>query len=264
MKYSVCLELFFTDLPIERRIAEAKKAGFDTGEIWEWRGRDLVQLRSEANRHQFSITSLLAAGMEYGLNDPANHRQIKQMVVESMDAAQLLGCRQLIVLAGDVLPRVTRSAQLAAIVQGLRALTDVAEQRGIVLLLEFLNSRYDHPGYLLDNSEEMCTIIQAVNHPSVRALYDIYHAGIMEGNIIENIRANVDLIGHYHLAGIPGRHEPDLGEQNYPVICQEIDALGYKGFMGLEYQPTIESSVSLKRTLTWLRNGSPNPTSDTE
>lgn len=122
----------------------------------------------------------------------------------------------------------------------------------MMLVLELLNSEVNHPGYFLDNSDEMAAILRGVDHPNVKALYDIYHAGIMEGNVIEKIRTNIDIIGHFHAAGIPGRHEMTDGEQNYPVICRAIDDLGFEGFLGLEYRPLKNSKVSLVETREWL------------
>jgi hydroxypyruvate isomerase len=138
------------------------------------------------------------------------------------------------------------------IVENLKRIAPLVEDAGMTLVLELLNSRYDHPGYFMDNSEDMSAILRAVSHPNVKALYDIYHAGIMEGNVLENIRTNIDVIGHFHAAGIPGRHEMKEGEQNYPFLCREIDKLGFDGYLGLEYTPLKPSRESLIETREWL------------
>ena len=252
MKLTVCLELFFPDVPIEERIARIRDAGYDAGEFWGWREKNLDAIAREAERHQVHITSMTAMSIHPGLNDASKHDEFIVAVREAAEAAKRVACPALIVMAGNVLPRVPRSTQLANIVEGLQKLAPIAEQAGVTLVLELLNSRYDHPGYLLDNSEEMGLIIRAVRHPHVKALYDIYHAGIMEGNIIENIRANIDTIGHFHAAGIPGRNEPKAGEQNYPAICQAIDELGFEGYLGLEYRPTKDHRTSLVETREWI------------
>ena len=252
MKLTVCLELFFTDVPLEERIARIKDAGFDAGEFWGWRDKNLEAISREAQRHQVAVTSMTAMSIHPGLNDASKHEQFVAAVRDSAEAAKRINCPNLIVMAGNVLPRVPRSRQLANIVEGLKRLAPVAEEARVTLVLELLNSRYDHPDYLLDNSEEMGLIIRAVDHPNIKALYDIYHAGIMEGNIIENIRANIDTIGHFHAAGIPGRNEPKAGEQNYPAVCRAIDELGFHGYLGLEYRPTKDHRTSLAETRKWL------------
>jgi hydroxypyruvate isomerase len=254
-KLTVCLELFFTDVPMAERISRIKEAGFEAGEFWSWRDKDLEGIARAAGRQRVAITSMTAMSIHPGLNDATKHEEFVGAVRESAEAAQRVTCPNLIVLAGNVLPRVPRSEQLANIVEGLKKLAPVAEKAGVTLVLELLNSRYDHPGYFLDNSEEMGLIIRAVNHPNVQALYDIYHAGVMEGNIIENIRANRDTIGHYHAAGVPGRNEPRLGEQNYPAICRAIDATGFTGYVGLEYRPTKDHHRSLVETREWFMGG---------
>jgi hydroxypyruvate isomerase len=251
-RLTVCLELFFTDLPLAERLGRVKDAGFDAGEFWGWRDKDLEAIARSAQRHQVAITSLTAMSIHPGLTDATKHEEFVAAVRESAEAAKRVHCPNLIVMAGNVLPSVPRSRQLANIVEGLQKLAPVAEKAAVTLVLELLNSRYDHPGYFLDNSEEMGLIIRAVNHPNVKALYDIYHAGIMEGNIIENIRANIGTIGHFHAAGIPGRNEPWLGEQNYPAICRAIDELGFTGYIGLEYRPTKDHRRSLVETREWF------------
>ena len=159
----------------------------------------------------------------------------------------------MVVLSGNTLPRVPASLQNKAILDGLRRLVPVAEKYKVTIVIEMLNSLYDHPGYYLDSTDLMINLVRAVGHPRIKALYDIYHAGVMRGNIIEDIRGGMDAIGHFHLAGIPGRHEPKSGEQNYPFICRAIDELGYAGYMGMEYAPLKDSTASLIETRNWIQ-----------
>jgi hydroxypyruvate isomerase len=112
-------------------------------------------------------------------------------------------------------------------------------------VLEPLNSLIDHNGYFLDNPYDAADIVRAVHHPSVGLLFDCYHMQIMGGNLIQAIRDNVDVIRHFHSAGVPGRHDLDDGELNYPRIVDAIAATGYKGCFGLEYFPNGDSAESL-------------------
>jgi len=163
----------------------------------------------------------------------------------------------MVVLSGNTLPKATASAQNQAIIDGLNRVIPIAEKCKVTILLEMLNSLYDHPGYYLDSTELMVNLVRTVNHPRVKGLYDIYHAGIMGGNIIEDIRSSLDAIGHFHIAAIPWRHEPKDGEQNYPFICKTIDRLGFKGYIGLEYWPLKPAEESLRETTDWLNSAFP-------
>ena len=249
MKLSPCLELFFTELPFADRIQAVADAGFSAAEFWGHGNKDLDAVAKVAERCGITITSMTACG---GLTEVEKHEQAEVDLRTAIDAARTVSCDCLIVLTGNVIPKMTHCAQIKAVSDGLERLAPIAEAAGVTLVLELLNSRYNHPGYFLDNSEDMAAILRAVDHPSVKALYDIYHAGIMEGNIVENIRTNIDIIGHFHAAGIPGRHEMKAGEQNYPFICNEIDALGFEGYLGLEYMPLRDSRESLIETREWL------------
>ncbi len=130
----------------------------------------------------------------------------------------------------------------------IKQASKIVEEGNIILVLEPLNTLVDHPGYFLDSAKEGAKIIREINHPNIRLLYDIYHMQIMEGNIISTIEKNVDIIGHFHAAGVPGRHELYLGELNYLNIIKRIDELGYEGYIGLEYFPSIDSEESLRKT----------------
>jgi hydroxypyruvate isomerase len=111
----------------------------------------------------------------------------------------------------------------------------------------------DHAGYYLDSTAEAVAIVRAVNSPHLRILYDVYHMQIMEGNVIATIEKNIEWIGHFHSAGVPGRAEHFGGELDYPVILRRIEATGYEGAFGLEYFPKMADHLeSLKRVRAYL------------
>ena len=166
--------------------------------------------------------------------------------------AKRLNCKNVIALSGNFIPRVTRCQLSKNVIEGLKRVAPIAEKAGITIVLELLNSAVNHPNYYVDNSEDMAAILWGVDSPNVKGLYDIYHAGIMEGNVTEKILTNLDIIGHFHAAGIPGRHEMKNGEQNYPFLCRKIDEAGFKGYLGLEYSPLKPSRESLIETREWL------------
>ena len=191
-------------------------------------------------------------GIDPGLNNPEMHDKLARDVEKAIAAAKVVGCERLIVMSGNVLPKVTRSAQAAAIIAGLRKLAPIAADAGVTLVLENLNTTHDHAGYFLDSLEALFTLVRAADRPNVKALCDIYHAGVMEGNLIEKVTGNIDLVGHFHVAGIPGRHELAAGEQNYRAIVRAIYEAGYNGRVGMEYEPLLDSHASLVESREWL------------
>ncbi len=251
MKLAPCLEMLFRELPFVDRIGAVAECGYTAAEFWGYAGKDLPAIAAAAARHGVTITSMTACG---DLVNPQKHDEAEAKLKEAIEAARIVSCRRLIVLSGNTIPGVTRSGHVKNCIVGLKRLAPIAEAAGVTLVLELLNTRVNHFGYFLDNSEDMAAILRAVDHPCVKGLYDIYHAGIMEGNITETIRTNIDIIGHFHAAGIPGRHELMDGEQNYPFLCRQIDAMGYTGYMGLEYAPLKPSRESLIQTRLWLES----------
>ena len=124
----------------------------------------------------------------------------------------------------------------------------VAGQAGVVLAMELLNSRVDHPDYQFDHLSWGVRLCEKVASPSVKILCDLYHLQIMEGDVIRRIREAAPQIAHYHSAGNPGRGQPDDSqEMNYPAICRAIAATGYSGFVGHEFLPAGDPVAALER-----------------
>jgi len=115
----------------------------------------------------------------------------------------------------------------------------------ITLVLEILNTKIDHPGYYLDNMETAVEIVKEINHPRLKILADLYHLGVMDHNIKQIINQYLPEIGYFHIADIPGRHEPGTGSVNWYSILKLIKDKGYKGFIGFEYCPINDSDKSL-------------------
>ncbi len=130
---------------------------------------------------------------------------------------------------------------------GLRRVAKAAEDAGVTLVLELLNSKVDHHDYQCDHTAWGVQVIDWVDSPSVKLLYDIYHMQIMEGDIISTIRTHHRAFGHYHTAGNPGRHDlDDTQELNYPPIMRAILETGYTGYVGQEFIPRGDGAAALK------------------
>ncbi len=130
----------------------------------------------------------------------------------------------------------------------LEQLARAAESAGIVLILELLNSKVNHPDYQCDRTDWGVQVVSAVNSPNARLLYDIYHMQVMEGDVIQTIRDNHQWFAHYHTAGVPGRHELDeTQELNYGAICRAIAETGFSNYVGQEFTPTGDWKAALQQ-----------------
>ena len=144
---------------------------------------------------------------------------------------------------------------IAATAEGLARVAPLAQDAGVTLVLEVLNSKIDHPDYQADRTAWAVEVCRLVDSPAVRVLYDIYHMQIMEGDIIRTIETTHPWIGHYHTAGNPGRHELDDGQElNYPAIFRAIAATGYRAYVGHEFIPVGDPVAGLRNAVTLARN----------
>src|SRR5579859_5363140 len=126
-----------------------------------------------------------------------------------------------------------------------------AAEAGITLLIEPINTR-DIPGYFLNRPSEARRIIEEVGAPNLELQFDVYHCQIMVGDLATQIRTHADITGHIQIAGVPERHEPDVGEINYPYLFEVIDQTGYEGWIGCEYRPKAETADGLSWLKPWL------------
>jgi hydroxypyruvate isomerase len=167
--------------------------------------------------------------------------------------ANKLNCKKLIACTGNIQKGKSIEEQKKSVVATLKAAIPKIVPHGITVVLEPLNTHVDHAGYFVDSSDFGAKIIREVNHPNIKMLYDVYHMQIMEGNVLAHIERHIDVIGHFHAAGVPGRHELYTGELNYKNIVKTIDELGYTGAFGMEYFPTMKPEESLKKVLETLK-----------
>jgi hydroxypyruvate isomerase len=139
------------------------------------------------------------------------------------------------------------------LIENLKRVSELCEKEGVTIVLEALNSINDHKGYYLDSSYIGFEIVKTVNSPSIKLLFDCYHMQLMEGNLVNNITENISYIGHFHSAGVPGRHELHLGETNYPRVIRAAEEAGYDRYFGFEYWPSCDSEQSVKDTLRYVK-----------
>ncbi len=257
MKLSVCICMVFREeQDFVRRIALVKQAGFPAFEFWGWSGLDLDAVAAAKKEAGIELAALCVDSADPAMKqawpkgilvNPEMRPAFVAAVRESLPVAQRLGCKTLIATVGNEQPGLSAWQMHDSIVAGLRAVAADAERAGVTIVLEPLNTLVNHKGYYLWSSREGFDILRAVGSPNVKLLFDIYHQQIMEGNVIQNITENIGLVGHFHSADVPGRHEYGSGELNYANICAAIDKAGYQGYIGLEYSPSagIDSAASL-------------------
>ncbi len=259
MELGLCIEMAFATLPFEDRLKKAADLGFKNVEMWfvdmSYTGTP-GKLAALAENAGVRITNTVIGAPDGsvggGLTNPANREQWLErarMTIEFTREAQIPAT---IVCTGNVVDGMSDEQMMQSVVEGLKPTLEMAERAGVTLLLEPLNTTYDHAGYWLASSDRGAEICRALGSSRMRVLFDCYHMQIMEGDLINHIERNLDVIGHFHSAGVPGRHELFTGEVNYPFLLTEIERLGYTGVFGLEYAPSLDDETSLRKTLEYL------------
>jgi hydroxypyruvate isomerase len=185
-----------------------------------------------------------------GLNKKANHDLIVKSFERTIPLAARHGVPNVITFFGNRQPGMSDAEAIENCVIGLNRVKKIAEDNGVTICVELLNSKVDHKGYQGDHTAFGVEVVKAVNSPRVKLLYDIYHMQIMEGDIIRTIRKNIEYIGHFHTGGVPGRHELDDNQElNWVGICKAIADAGFKGFLAHEFSPTREPLTSLRQAV---------------
>jgi hydroxypyruvate isomerase len=183
-----------------------------------------------------------------GLNRRENHDRIEGELRRNIEIAAANDIRNLICLSGSR-AGVSDAEGIENSAAGLLRVIKVAEQAGVVLMIELCNSKIDHPGYQADHTAWGVEVCKRVNSPFCKLLYDIYHMQIMEGDIIRTVTQNIGHIGHFHIAGNPGRNNiDDTQELNYVAIMKAIAATGFDGYVGHEYTPVGDAMKVLRDT----------------
>jgi hydroxypyruvate isomerase len=184
-----------------------------------------------------------------GFNDPAHHAQLLGELETAIPLAARHGVPNVITMFGNRGAAADAEA-IANCVTGLNRIKALAEEQGVTVCVELLNSKVDHAGYQGDRTAFGVAVMRGVNSPRVKLLYDIYHMQIMEGDVIRTIRDNAQWIGHFHTGGVPGRHElDDRQELNWRGIAGAIADLGFAGFVAHEFVPTGEPLAGLRQAV---------------
>jgi len=249
IKQSVCVPMIKpSDISLDSFVARVARLGFAAIEFW---GRDETYDDILATAGKYGLAVAIMSGhnsLPVGLNDPGEHDRIEAELRESVDLAAAAGIPGVIVFSGNRREGLSDEAGIEATVAGLKRAAPYAEAKGVNLNLELLNSKVDHPGYQCDHSSWGFEVCRRVDSPNVKVLFDIYHMQIMEGDVIRAIRDNIQWIGHFHTAGVPGRRDfDDTQELNYTGICRAIADSGYNLYVGHEFKPKGEVYQALRQ-----------------
>lgn len=217
-------------------------------------GRDLVG-RDDwplLKKHGLVATMVSGAGsIRKGLNDKSMHPKFLDDFKNNIKAAAEYKWPNVICMAGDR-KGISDEEGMDNCHTILKEAVKIAEDHQVTICMELLNSRVNHPGYMCDKSTWGFELCRHVDSPRFKMLYDIYHMQIMEGDLIATIRKNIKYIGHFHTAGVPGRHELDENQEiYYPAVMRAIVEAGYTGYVAHEYTPVrdpVESLVQAIRT----------------
>ncbi len=243
MRICVPVPCFFGDMDFCEAIEKIADLGFDAIETYNWKNLDLDNVRATCEKRGVELLSMCTT--EFRLTDAQYRDAWLAGLKESCEAANRVGAKRLITQVGQD-TGAPRAEQHKNIVETLKLAAPILDATGVTIMIEPLNTLYNHPGYYLWSAVEAFEIIHEVNHPLVKVVYDIYHQQVMEGNIINNITNNLDCIAHLHSAGHPGRIDLQFGENDYKYIFKRVDEAGYTGACGLEFRPTLGGEESLK------------------
>jgi hydroxypyruvate isomerase len=201
-----------------------------------------------ARRYGLICTMGYAGGGEIGkaLNRVENHAAIEQAFRTNIPLAQKAGVPNVITFSGNRAGMSDDEGAKNTII-GLNRVKKIAEDHGVNICLELLNSKRNHPDYMADHTAWGVRVMEEVNSPNVKLLYDIYHMQIMEGDLADTIRENIRWIAHFHTGGVPGRHELDAHQEvQWAFVMQAIADAGFRGYVAHEFIPTGDPFVSLR------------------
>ena len=251
---SACIETMYGELPFLSRLRAAKEDGFDFVEFWSWTDKDLNAVKSAAEACGIGVAGF-NGDAELSLIDPAQREAYLGFLRRSLAVAQRLGARSVTIhsnglgAGGTVVsayPELSDTVKLCSMFHTLLACADLAEESGILINLEPLNTAVDHPGCYLCSTRMAAEMTRLIDSPGLKVLYDAYHMQLAEGSLCENIRAYGREFGHVHIADAPGRHEPGTGRIDYPGVLSCLEEIGYGGLVGFELIPAASTAEAVK------------------
>ncbi len=249
-KLAANLSMMFTEVPFLERFAAAADAGFKGVEYlfpYDHPAETIAQVLQD-NRLQNVLFNLPPGSWETGDRGlaaiPGREDEFDGLIDKALEYARVIGCPRLHVMAGIPPEDANPYACQSTYVRNIRHAAERCAPHGITVLLEPINPR-DIPGFYLNRQDDAIGTLNTVGATNAALQMDLYHCQIVEGDVAMKIRANIDHIAHFQIAGVPERHEPNIGEVNYLYLFDLIDELGFEGWVGCEYRPKGETREGL-------------------
>lgn len=251
-RFAANLSMMYAEHAFVDRFAAAAADGFEAVEYlfpYAWPADELAQQLDDNGLVQV-LFNAPPGNWEQGERGmaclPGREDEFRRSVEQAAAYAQVLRCPRIHVMAGLVPAGADRAALRSTYVANLAWAATQAAAHGLDVLIEPINTR-DIPGFFLNRQDEAHAIVQEVGAPNLKVQMDLYHCQIVEGDLATKIRQYLPTgrVGHFQIAGVPERHEPDLGEVNHHYLFELIDALGYTGHIGCEYRPKAGTSAGL-------------------
>jgi hydroxypyruvate isomerase len=249
-KFSANLSMLFAERPFLDRFEAAAEAGFRGVEYvgpYDYPAAEIAA-RLKANGLTQALFNLPLGDWVKGDRglacDSRRIAEFRDSVSKAIDYAHALDCGAVNCLAGIPAPQASEAETRRTLVDNLRYAADRLEKEGVLLVTEPINP-FDMPGFFLVRSAQALAVIDETGARNLKLQYDVYHMQRMEGELALTMEKHLTRIGHIQIAGNPGRHEPDIGEINYPYLIARLDALGYSGWIGAEYNPVRRTEDGL-------------------
>jgi len=244
IRQSAC-QWCYSKIPLDQLLQYAASIGL--------KGIDLLKPQEWEIPRRYGLICTMGYGgggeIDKGLNRRENHAEIEQGFRRTIPQAAKAGVPNVITFSG-LRGGMSDDEGAKNTIIGLNRLKKIAEDNGVTICVELLNSKRDHHDYMCDHTAWGVRVCQEVNSPRVKLLYDIYHMQIMEGDLAETIRQNIRWIGHFHTGGVPGRHELDATQEiHWDFVMKAIAETGFQGYVAHEFIPTIDPLVSLRNAV---------------
>jgi hydroxypyruvate isomerase len=244
---SVMLWTVRRDLPFDQRLEIVAQAGYHAaelvGEFKDWTKEDYARVRKQ--REALGIAFDATSGISSSLVDPAQRDALLKEIQAHLVRMEELQCNKLILLSGNRVDGLSHSQMHANCVEALKAAADLAAAKNVEVLIENIDPE-ENPKYFLTSVAEGFDVVRETGRGNVKFLYDFFHEQIAEGNLIEKLEKNIDVVGLVHIADVPGRHEPGTGEINYSNIFRKLRELNYHHYAAMEFISTGDTVASLR------------------
>ena len=258
-RFAANLSMMYQEFDFLDRFEAAAQDGFKAVEFLFPYEFPAPEIASRLNAHDLTQALFNAppgdwAAGERGIASlPGREDEFRRSIDTALDYTRQLGNDKLHVMAGLIAADQSRERHREVYLRNLAYAAQTAQADGITVVIEPINTR-DIPGFFLNRQDDAQSICAEVGAPNLKVQFDCYHCQIVEGDLAVKLKRDMAGIGHIQVAGVPERHEPDLGELNYPYLFDLIDTLGYDGWIGCEYRPRAGTSAGLGWVKPYLQN----------